>query len=294
MIVMTLSDCPPKLRGDLSKWLCEINTGVYVGNLSARVREMLWQRVCESVRSGRATMVFSAPGEQKMDFRVHNTTWKPVDFDGIKLMQRPIQSQAKANVQSDEITKNFSKASKYQMMRKLDAARQARQSSEEYVVVDIETTGLDVVRNEIIEIAALCIGNGQVIAQYASLVQIKGSLPHDISALTGIQAIQLQSEGRPLEAVLRDVLLFIGDRRIVCHNATFDYGFLKSSCDRLGLAFRNSCTDTLLLSRRKIAMVEDYKLYTLAAHFGMTIKAKHRALDDCFLTYQLFEKLKEI
>ena len=74
MIVIMLSDCPPKVRGDLSKWLCEINTGVFVGNVSSRVREEVWQRICENIKSGQATMVFSAPGEQKMDFRVHNTT----------------------------------------------------------------------------------------------------------------------------------------------------------------------------------------------------------------------------
>ena len=44
MIVIMLSDCPPKVRGDLSKWLCEINTGVFVGNVSSRVREEVWQR----------------------------------------------------------------------------------------------------------------------------------------------------------------------------------------------------------------------------------------------------------
>ena len=51
MIVITLTDCPPKLRGDLSKWLCEINTGVYVGNLSGRVRDELWERVCSNLHT---------------------------------------------------------------------------------------------------------------------------------------------------------------------------------------------------------------------------------------------------
>ena len=58
MIVITLTDCPPKLRGDLSKWLCEINTGVYVGNLSSRVRDELWERVCSHLRTGKVTGVF--------------------------------------------------------------------------------------------------------------------------------------------------------------------------------------------------------------------------------------------
>ena len=78
-----MTDCPPRLRGNLSKWLCEINTGVYVGQLSSRVRDALWDRVCKNLQTGRATMVYTTNGEQKMDFRVHNTSWTPVDFDGI-------------------------------------------------------------------------------------------------------------------------------------------------------------------------------------------------------------------
>ena len=51
MIVVTLTDCPPRLRGDLSKWLLEINTGVYVGQLNKRVREELWKRICDNLPS---------------------------------------------------------------------------------------------------------------------------------------------------------------------------------------------------------------------------------------------------
>ena len=86
MIVITLTDCPLGLRGDLTKWLQEINTGVYVGQVSARVREQLWTRIIENAKNGRATMVFNAQNEQRLDFCVHNTIWEPIDFDGLKLM----------------------------------------------------------------------------------------------------------------------------------------------------------------------------------------------------------------
>lgn len=91
-----MTNCPPKLRGDLSKWLCEINTGVYVGNVSSRVRDALWERVCQNLKNGQATLVFTTAGEQRMDFRTHNTAWETVDFDGIKLMRRPLP-QARQN-----------------------------------------------------------------------------------------------------------------------------------------------------------------------------------------------------
>lgn len=53
MIVIMVSDCPPKIRGDLSKWLCEINTGVFVGNVSSRVRDEIWDRVCNNIKMDR-------------------------------------------------------------------------------------------------------------------------------------------------------------------------------------------------------------------------------------------------
>lgn len=89
MTVVVLTDCPPRLRGDLSKWLLEINAGVYVGNITSRVRSELWERICENVRHGHATMVYRAANEQKMDFLIHNALWEPVDYDGIKLIRRP-------------------------------------------------------------------------------------------------------------------------------------------------------------------------------------------------------------
>ena len=90
-----MTNCPPSLRGDLSKWLCEINTGVYVGNVSSRVRDAIWDRVCENLKNGQATLVFNTNNEQRMDFRTHNTSWEAVDFEGIKLMRRPLpQTQA--------------------------------------------------------------------------------------------------------------------------------------------------------------------------------------------------------
>ena len=82
-----MTNCPPRLRGDLSKWLCEINTGVYVGNVSSRVRDAVWDRVCQNLKNGQATLVYTAAGEQRMEFRTHNTSWEAVDFDGRQVLR---------------------------------------------------------------------------------------------------------------------------------------------------------------------------------------------------------------
>lgn len=89
MIVLVLSACPPGLRGYLTRWLLEISAGVFVGKVSKRVRELMWQRTVDMVRTGRAIMVFSARNEQGLDFLVHGHHWEPIDVEGVKLMLRP-------------------------------------------------------------------------------------------------------------------------------------------------------------------------------------------------------------
>lgn len=89
MVVLVLTACPSGLRGDVSRWLLEIAPGVFVGRVSARVRERLWERVVSLVRGGRAIMVFTARNEQHFDFKVHQPDWLPVDCDGVRLMCRP-------------------------------------------------------------------------------------------------------------------------------------------------------------------------------------------------------------
>lgn len=89
MIVIVVTACPAGLRGHLTRWLMEIAPGVFVGRASARVRVLLWQRVVEMVKSGRALMVYNARNEQGMAFEVHEHDWEPTDFDGLTLMMRP-------------------------------------------------------------------------------------------------------------------------------------------------------------------------------------------------------------
>lgn len=89
MIVLVLSACPPGLRGFLTRWLMEISAGVFVGNVSARVRELLWERVVEMTRTGRAILVCPANNEQRLSYRIHGHHWQPIDVEGVTLMLRP-------------------------------------------------------------------------------------------------------------------------------------------------------------------------------------------------------------
>jgi CRISPR-associated protein Cas2 len=79
MTVIVVAACPVGLRGHLTRWLLEISAGVFVGKVSAWVRELLWLPTVEMVKTGRAIMVFSANNEQGLEFKVHKHEWVPVD-----------------------------------------------------------------------------------------------------------------------------------------------------------------------------------------------------------------------
>lgn len=89
MVVLVLTACPEGLRGYLTRWLLEISPGVFTGKVTARVRDLMWARVVELAKDGKAIMVHSTSGEQGLAFKVHRHHWQPTDVDGIQLMLRP-------------------------------------------------------------------------------------------------------------------------------------------------------------------------------------------------------------
>ena len=296
MVVITLSDCPPKLRGDITKWMLEISTGVYVGNFSARVRKGLWKRVCENIKTGRAVMIYSTNGEQHFGFEVHNSRWVPEDFDGIKLI-RHLSDERQTNSYNTSLDQKTlpvrSKAASLRM-----AALKKRKGLEiiditEYIVLDIETTGLEAEKDHIIEIGALHIDGGRIVDEFGSLILQTNSLPSEIKKLTGISDEMLQTSGRNLKEVLSELSEFVGDGIIVCHNVGFDRAFLNEAFLKHGLSLQNNLyIDKLKKKKKKLRNVKDYKLKTIAEYLKIQHPGIHRALPDCRITFELFEKLK--
>ena len=167
MTVLVITNCPMNLRGDLTKWFLEINAGVYVGNISARVRDELWERIISNVKTGRATMVFRADNEQKIDFKIHNTPWIPIDYDGLKLILHPNSNYREQFLKKEKT--HFSKAAKYRKTKQTLRKRE-NITLEEYCIVDIETTGIDSNKDSIIEMAALYVVNDKVESEFHSFI----------------------------------------------------------------------------------------------------------------------------
>ncbi len=91
MVVMIMERVPLGLRGELSRWLIEPHPGVFLGHLTAMVRERLWERACEACRDGGIIQMWTTNNEQRFTVRVYgNTRREVVDLDGIQLIRRPI------------------------------------------------------------------------------------------------------------------------------------------------------------------------------------------------------------
>jgi len=284
MVVITLSNCPPRLRGDLTKWLIEIDACVFVGNLSARVRDALWNRICENIKNGRATMAYGTNNEQKLDFRIHNTNWEPVDYDGIKLVRKRRETK-------DE-NKYISKAEVNHMIRMRDRHHMSS-SADRYVVIDIETTGLRET-DSIIELAALQVKEGEVKRSLSVLVQTEESIPPEITGLTGITNEMLSKEGIPLKRAMELLKDFCGNDILIGHNIGFDMKFVRRACSKTGAdMISNKTEDTLRIVRKKLKGVKSMKLSSVADRLDIEYENTHRALNDCYLTYRIYEKLKE-
>ncbi|HEY0829279.1 MAG TPA: PolC-type DNA polymerase III [Bacilli bacterium] len=163
-----------------------------------------------------------------------------------------------------------------------------------YVVFDVETTGLSVITNKIIEIAAVKMKDGKVIERYAAFVNPHEQIPYHITQLTNITDDMVRNAPE-LSQVLPEFIQFTGDAVLVAHNARFDMGFMQAACKLLQLPeIKNSVVDTLELARFLYPSLKNHRLNTLSAKFKVNLENHHRAIDDAAaLGDVLFGMLKD-
>ncbi len=286
MIVISMTNCPAKLRGDLSKWLMEINTGVYVGNVSARVREALWKRITDSLRDGQAVMVCSANNEQGMTCQVHQTNRQPVDYDGYLLMKTPNPCKEAPAVQ-------YRSTEHYRHSGKRAPQAKCRLPAN-YIILDLETTGLSPVQDSILEIGIMVIRNQTVQAEQSWLIRSEKPIPPDIQKLTGITDTLCNAEGVLLTDALDELYDLIDETELICWHASFDIAFLERAFEQNQYTLPDfHFTDAETLVRKQISGLPNYKMQTAAAHFGINTPQQHRALPDCQMLYGILLKLNE-
>jgi DNA polymerase-3 subunit epsilon len=167
-----------------------------------------------------------------------------------------------------------------------------------FVVVDLETTGGSPNDCAITEIGAVKVRGGEVIGEFQTLVNPGGPIPPFITVLTGITDAMVVA-APPIGEAFFSLLEFIGspdETVLVAHNAPFDIGFLRTTADRLEIAWpRFQVIDTARITRYVVTRdeVRDFKLSTLAAFFGATTNPEHRALADARATVDVLHGVIE-
>lgn len=90
MVVMVLEKAPVGLRGELTRWLLELKTGVFAGKVSAMVRDALWAKVCEGAKGGGCILLYNTDNEQGFALKLFGSTARLVeDFEGLALLRVP-------------------------------------------------------------------------------------------------------------------------------------------------------------------------------------------------------------
>lgn len=168
--------------------------------------------------------------------------------------------------------------------------------NENVVVFDVESTGINIIEDEIVQIAGIKINNkGEVIESFQRFLIPKKSVG-DSYLVHGFSDQFLKENGENKKVVLKDFLEFIKDTVIVGHNVTFDISILNSELERLSLEKASFKTyyDTLDIARRFYPSLTNHKLETLSKLFNTETKSSHDAMDDILATKDvLMAMLKE-
>ncbi len=154
---------------------------------------------------------------------------------------------------------------------------------DEFIVLDIETTGLDPKCDVLIEIGAVLVRHGEVAATYQSFVDPQRPIPSEIVKLTGIDNTMVR-DAPNAEQALRKLFDFIGERPVCAHNARFDVSFLRNIGQAYGMDFKNGVLDSLTLSRMLLPQLQRHTLASLVKHFNVILQSHHRANDDARAT----------
>ena len=162
-----------------------------------------------------------------------------------------------------------------------------------FVVFDIETTGFSPVRNNITEIGAVKVKNGQIVDRFSTFVNPREPIPYNIVKLTNITD-DMVKDAPVIEDVLPQFRDFVDDSILVAHNARFDTSFIFEFASRQNIVFDDTFVDTVELARDLLPHLPKYKLDVVCNDLGVSLEGHHRAVNDAEATAECFIKLMDM
>ena len=176
-----------------------------------------------------------------------------------------------------------------------DLVKNSRNQSldSEYVVFDIETTGLSKKHNKIIEIGAVKVKDGEVVDTFSEFINPGVPIPYQIEQLTSIND-DMVKDAPMFDVIVPRFVEFCGDDIVVAHNASFDTGFVRMNAEELGLKFDNTVLDTMTLSHILLPELGKFTLDRVCKELKVVNAHHHRAIDDAEATAKVFFKLLDM
>lgn len=159
-----------------------------------------------------------------------------------------------------------------------------------YVAFDLETTGLNVETDQIIEIGALKVREGKVVDRFMEFVKPDEPISPMITNITGITN-EMVSHARNTEEIIKDFMTFCGEDVLVGHNILFDYKFTKKYAVQYGFSFEKKGIDTLKIARKVHKDLESKSLGALCEYYQITNASAHRAYHDALATAKVYHML---
>lgn len=163
---------------------------------------------------------------------------------------------------------------------------------QDYVVVDVETTGGNPQWNRVTEIGAVKVRNGRIIDEWSTLLNPGRRIPRTIVSLTGITD-EMVADAPRFEDVADEFREFVDGAVFVAHRAKFDHGFIRAEYERLEEDFRLPTLCTVVASRRYFPGLKSYGLARLCEEFAIPLESHHRALCDARATTQILLRINE-
>ncbi|HKM33778.1 MAG TPA: 3'-5' exonuclease [Lachnospiraceae bacterium] len=162
----------------------------------------------------------------------------------------------------------------------------------DYVVFDLETTGINLNQDEIIEISGIKVRDSKVVEKFSTLVNPCMPIPRFATAVNGITD-KMVKDAPLLMNALGNFLDFAGQDILVGHNIhTFDTNFIYDGAVReLGRPVQNDYVDTLYMAKRALPQLDHHRLVDVASYFHVETEGAHRALFDCEMNQQCYEKI---
>lgn len=160
----------------------------------------------------------------------------------------------------------------------------------DYIAIDLETTGIRLSKDKIIEVGLLKVKDSHIIDTFSCVINPDMQVDDKILELTKISKNELENAKR-IHEVINHIVDFCEEYVLLGHNTIFDYSFVKREANRAGLEFEKRGIDTYKLCKKVLPENVRKNLTDACGYFGIERKNSHRAFSDAFYTHVLFQKI---